>query len=124
MKTIKKQNKDKSITIRFPEEIYNFISKKATENKVTKSLYLMHQMDKNSELSAYLNQIEGLLALEIQDLEKQMKENNEQMKAWLESLSDEFIESMARKEIEQNNLKGSVSKTLLAIAKKRKLSIH
>ncbi len=54
MATRIKRTKEKSVSIRLNDESYDFIAKKSTEKKLTKSAYLLSQLDKNSDLAIFL----------------------------------------------------------------------
>lgn len=54
MATRIKRTLEKSVAIRINDETYDFIAKKSAEKKITKSAYLLSQLDKNSELALFI----------------------------------------------------------------------
>lgn len=120
MKSISKKTKTKSITIRLFEDAYDFIAKKAADQKITKSNYLLSQLDENSEFMLFIEQETGLLELELKRLKEEMKEEDAQWKQYWKSADDEDLKNALS--IIKDQEMDKINKVILSEAKKRGLA--
>lgn len=117
MKISQKKTKKKSITIRLYEDAYNFIEEKATEQGITKSDYLISQIDIESGFMQFINKESDRLELELQQLKEESKKAENDWKYYWESAPDEDLK-LALKTVKDKE-KDKINKVIISAAKKR-----
>lgn len=89
-----KRTKEKSLTIRLNDETYRFIAKKAAEKKITKSTYLLSQLDKDSDLAKFLIEDEKNQEILKKEIISQIKEIRKSIKKSVTSTKQEIVKDL------------------------------
>ncbi len=95
MSSTAKKNKSKTLSIRLYDEAYDFIEKRAKESKITKSNFLLSQIDPKSEFVKFLDSDYERIEREHQELKDEYaafkKAAREQLTSILEESDDKTV---------------------------------
>ena len=120
MSTTTKKNKSKTLSIRLYDEAYEFIEKKAKEKKVSKSDFLMGQIDPNSEFKKFLESDFDRILKEKEELEAEYKQyrdsSDKDVRSMLEESDDNTILALYK-----GDHGSRIKKIFKEVAKKRGL---